>query len=375
MLNKFIFHAHAWLGFICSLFLLAVAITGIAFALSGPLLHIETGAFPSEEARSPDSPVNIERHVEAAKKATSAAFIPLGYIGGFAEIETPIEMVYGLSSLPEQGGEVQIVTFNPNTDDIIDSFYLDRTITHHIIDFHYTLLLGNIGLLVMAVVGILMAIMAVLGIVMWWPRRFTFLVFKRKALYLNLRASLTQINFNLHSVIGFWGATAIIVWGLTGAFWSKPDWQPSWMLPNTDSLPADKQARLETMTCEATVTISDAVAIAREKFPNAVVLEAEFPVPWQPYHILYLSNGNDVDTKDGDTRVWVSASCKDIVHVEENEGLHLVGAANNSVHAGTSFGIMRLPIILSVGLALIFLSVTGLVLWWRRYIKSRVIPL
>ncbi|WP_395342298.1 PepSY-associated TM helix domain-containing protein [Ningiella sp. W23] len=369
MLNKIIFHTHAWLGFICSLFLLAVAITGLAFAFSGPLLHLETGAFPSEKARADTSPVNITQHVESAKKATSPAFIPLGYIGGFAEVETPIEMLYGLSNAPEQGGEVQIVTFNPRTDAVIDSFYLDHTITHHIIDFHYTLLLGDIGLFVLAVVGILMAVMALLGLVMWWPQRVSALVLTRKALKLNLTGTLRQINFSLHSIIGFWGAIFIVVWGLTGTFWSKPDWQPSWMLANTDHPPVEVLTLLETARCDATVTISEAVAIALGQFPNAAVIETEFPAPWQPYHVLYLSDGSNVDTKDGDIRVWVSASCIGVVHVEQNEGLHLVGAANNSVHAGTMFGMFRLPIIISVGVALIFLSVTGLVLWWKRYLK------
>jgi len=136
-------------------------------AFSAPLLHLETGAFPSINQRDQNTPVYISSLVAKAQARAGESFIPLGYLGANAEIATNVEMIYGLSDRPENGGETQIVTFDSNNDSVIDALYLDRTITHQIIDLHYELLLGDTGEVIVAIIGLLMSALALAGIYLW----------------------------------------------------------------------------------------------------------------------------------------------------------------------------------------------------------------
>lgn len=358
---------HAWIGAIVSIFIIAVTVSGMAIAFSAPLMHLETGAFPEELSASLEHDPDLEKMILAAQAEAGESFLPIGYLGPHAEIATDIPMVYGMSAPPDAGGEVQIVSINPATGEAITSFYLDRTWTHLLIDFHYELLAGETGETVVAILGIILSILALVGLYLWWPVRRGFWA---KAKQLRLKGNWTSKSFSLHSFFGFWGALLIVIWGLTGTYWSKPDWGPSIIKPSTDVLPDTIAKKMERASCDGTVSISQASQIAMVAYPGTRVLEAEFAAPWQPYHTIYLAAPGDLDKRDGDQRVWVSASCENIMHKEQVSGLGKVGAVNNAIHSGETFGSFRQPVILIVGFALLLLSVTGLIVWFKRYFQK-----
>ncbi|TQV67246.1 PepSY domain-containing protein [Exilibacterium tricleocarpae] len=356
---------HAWLGAVAAVFILAVSITGIAIAFSAPLLHLETGAFPQTEKRAADLPVKIDVLVAGAQQEAGASFIPLGYLGADAEIATYVEMIYGLSAPPDAGGEIQIVTFDAATDQVIGAFYLDRTLTHLLIDFHYELLGGGPGAVIVAALGLLMAGLAIVGLYLWWPLNRSVW---RKIRRLELRGSLLGKSFSLHSFFGFWFALVVLVWSLTGVYWSQPEWSPGFIRPATASLPAPIAEQFQNSACNDEVTVDTAIARALASHSHTTLLEAEFATPWQPYHIIYLSTGSDIDKKDGDIRVWASSNCIDQVHTESVTGIEVLGAINASIHSGESFGALRVPIIVIVGLVLSLLAITGLIVWAKKFL-------
>ncbi|QTD56882.1 PepSY-associated TM helix domain-containing protein [Parasphingorhabdus cellanae] len=358
---------HAWVGALCAIFIILVTISGMAIAFSGPLMHLETGAFPKIEAISTAADPDLAAMVAAARTEAGETFLPLGYLGPHAEIATDIPMIYGMSAPPDAGGEVQIVSINPGTNEAITNFYLDRTWTHLLIDFHYELLAGDIGEVIVAVLGLILSILAFVGIYLWWPVRRGFWM---KAKRFSLKGNWNSKSFSLHSFFGFWCALLIVIWGLTGTYWSKPDWGPAIIKPQTDILPEAVVERMENATCDGTVSIGQATGLALATYPGTRILEAEFAAPWQPYHILYLSKLDDLDKRDGDRRVWVSSSCANMVHKEQVLGLGKLGAINNAIHSGDTFGAMRQPVILIVGLTLLLLSITGLIVWFKRYFRG-----
>lgn len=359
---------HSWIGAIVSVFVIAITVSGMAIAFSGPLMHAETGAFPNITGAVSKADPGLEKVVATARAKADENFIPVGYLGPNAEITTDIPMVYGMSAPPEAGGETQIVTINPNTGEAIASFYLYRTWTHDLIDFHHELLAGEVGETFVAILGLILSILAMVGLYLWWPVRRGFW---KRAKKLRLRGNWTSKSFNLHGFFGFWGALLIVVWGLTGTYWSKPDWRPSFISPGTYSLPDDVLKKMENTSCNARVSADRASEIALAAYPGTKILEAEFAAPWQPFHVIYLSMPNDLDKRDGDRRVWVSASCENIIHKEEVSGLGRVGAINNAIHSGETFGNMRQPVILVVGFMLLLLSITGLIVWFKRYYRIR----
>lgn len=355
---------HAWLGALSAIFILSVSITGMAIAFSAPLLDWETNAFPSVEKRAGTNPADIDSLVFRAKEKVGDTFLPLGYLGADAEIATNVEMIYGLSDVPENGGEVQIVSFNPSDDNIIDIFYLDRTLTHLLIDFHYELLGGTPGKIFVCIIALLMIALAIVGLYLWWPIKGS--VWK-KAKALRLNGNAFQKSFSLHRFFGFWSSMVVLIWGLTGVYWSQPNWSPSFVQPSTDNISSHILEKFKTQ-CEQRISITDATEIALSylsgtELNKGRVLEVELSAPWQPYHTIYLSTGDDIDKKDGDVRVWVSSTCENLVHVERVKGLATIGAISASIHSGETFGVFRIPVIILVGSILTLLSITGLIVW------------
>ncbi len=354
---------HAWMGAFAGLFILGVSISGIAIAFSGYLLSLETGALRPAEKREEGLSVDLDRYIDSAVQAAGETFIPLGYLGPNAEVVTDAEMIYGLSASPDAGGEIQVVSFNPATGEATGSFFLNRTLTHELIDFHYTLLAGDAGLVFVAVIGLLMAVLAGLGLYLWWPGRQRVL---RKVKSFKISGVFQRKFWRLHSIVGFWLSLLILLWAITGVYWSKPDWFPQKFTSVVDQAPSSMSDTRDSANCDGPVTPGRAVEAALAYHPGTRLLEAEFAAFGSPYHTLYLSTGQDLDRMDGDLRVWVHASCPEVIESHSLEGFGMVGAVSQSIHAGRIFGPLRLPMIFLVGLSLTLLSVTGLYLWWRR---------
>lgn len=358
------------MGAFAALFILAVSITGIALLFAGPMMKAETGALTVSGERT--TPVDLGELISAAHTTVGDTFIPVGYLGPNAEIVTQADMIYGMSDRPDKGGDVQIISFDPATSEVTGTFYLHRTFTHELIDFHYTLLAGPVGLIIIAVIGILMTLLAIMGLFLWWPVG----GFKgqgrirKKSTNLSMKGPLITKSFRLHSLSGFWLSVAVLIWGLSGTYWSKPDWFPRSFTPQTDltgqALPEEFLSR----QCDTSVTINQAVETALAQYPGHRIFEAEFAAPWQTYHTLYLSNDSDIDRLDADTRVWVHAQCPDVMVTDTITGAGHIGAIAQGLHSGRLFGFLRIPLTLIVGLALILMSLTGLHLWWRRVFRS-----
>jgi len=364
--RDWILDIHAWMGAFAAVFILSVSVTGIALAFTGPLMKLETGALSVTGERS--APVDIGALMEKAKAEAGETFLPVGYLGPNAEIVTPADMIYGMSDMPQNGGEVQIVSFDPATGDATGQFYLDRTLTHKLIDFHYEVLAGGFGAGLIAIIGILMAMLAVMGLVLWWPGRGR--VWK-KAKKTSLKGPWITKSFRLHGLAGFWLSLAVLLWGLSGTYWSKPDWFPQGLTPQTDRMASALPADFLEASCEGSVSMNDAVNLALKQNPGHRLFEAEFSAPWQNYHALYLASGADIDHLDADTRVWVHASCENMSVTETISGAAKTGAVAQGLHSGRIFGALRIPIVVFIGLALILMSLTGLHLWWKRIFRRR----
>lgn len=363
-LRGWILDIHAWMGAFAALFIFLASMTGAALLFTGPLMKVETGALSVTGHRV--TPVDLGALIGEAQRVAGETFLPVGYLGPNAEIISPADMIYGMSDMPENGGEIQIVSFDPATGMATGTFYLDRTFTHKLIDFHYELLAGAFGAYLVAIIGALMAALAVLGLILWWPGRGRLV---KKATKTSLKGPLITKSFRLHTLSGFWLSLGVLLWGLSGTYWSKPAWFPQGLTPQTDRMANALPEGFLNRTCENSVSINEAVKTALHQNPGYRVFEAEFAAPWQTYHTLYLSDDQDIDIMDADKRVWVHAQCQG-VSIEENiAGIGKVGAVAESLHSGRLFGLFRIPVIMFISLALMLMSVTGLHLWWKRVLR------
>jgi uncharacterized iron-regulated membrane protein len=81
-------------------------------------------------------------------------------------------------------------------------------------NLHTDLLAGNTGRKVNGVLAILVIVLSITGFLVWWPGTGRV----RRSLTIDFRSNWKRLNWDLHSVIGFWMFAFVFIWGVTGVF-------------------------------------------------------------------------------------------------------------------------------------------------------------
>ena len=86
-------------------------------------------------------------------------------------------------------------------------------------DFHTNLLAGPKGRIVNGVGSIFLTLLCATGAVLWWPGLSKW----RYSLIVNPKANWKRLNWELHSVIGFWTFALVFMWAFTGVYLVFPE--------------------------------------------------------------------------------------------------------------------------------------------------------
>ena len=89
-----------------------------------------------------------------------------------------------------------------------------------LVDLHANLLLGSTGRMVNGIGGLCLTLLCVTGIVIWWPGMKNW----RRSLTVSRGAHFARMNWDLHSALGFWCFAFVVVWGISGIYFSFPRW-------------------------------------------------------------------------------------------------------------------------------------------------------
>ena len=89
-----------------------------------------------------------------------------------------------------------------------------------IVKLHSNLLLGSTGRLVNGIGGICLTLLCLTGAIIWWPGVKNW----RRSLTVSWGAQFPRINWDLHSALGFWSFLFVLLWGISGIYFSFPQW-------------------------------------------------------------------------------------------------------------------------------------------------------
>jgi uncharacterized iron-regulated membrane protein len=87
-----------------------------------------------------------------------------------------------------------------------------------LVDFHTNLLAGEVGRSVNGIGAMCLTLLCLTGAVIWWPGIDNW----RRSLTLNWRSSLARTNWDLHNTLGFWCFVFVLMWGISGIYFSFP---------------------------------------------------------------------------------------------------------------------------------------------------------
>jgi uncharacterized iron-regulated membrane protein len=204
-LRKVLFQLHLWSGIGIGLYVLVISETGSIVVYSNELYRAAT---PDPVIVSQTGPRLAEDQLRATATRLYPGYTAIGISGG----QKPDQAVTVTFSGP--GGRKDRL-FNPYTGkDMGDAVPLGLRFVSRLLELHDDLLAGPTGRKINGFGGLLLIVLALTGIVVWWPGIKTW----RRSLTVHRNVGWRRFTWDLHSMLGFWMLAFILLFGLSGIY-------------------------------------------------------------------------------------------------------------------------------------------------------------
>jgi uncharacterized iron-regulated membrane protein len=208
-LRKALFQIHLWTGIGVGLYVLLISVSGSAIVFRNELYK---GLWPGPKL-VPISGPRLSR--EEIKKAVHQAW-PHYSISYIWESKRPNEATEvwierdGVKHAKTNGRLVDPFTGR----DLGPSRPAAIGVLAWLSDLHTNLLGGSTGRKINGVLSIFVVILSVTGLAIWWPGTGRL----RRSLTIDFKSNWKRLNWDLHSVIGFWLCALVFIFGVTGVY-------------------------------------------------------------------------------------------------------------------------------------------------------------
>ncbi|MFB6248272.1 MAG: PepSY-associated TM helix domain-containing protein [Salinibacter sp.] len=273
-------------------------------------------------------------------------------------------------------GDNRHVYVDPYRGRVLGARAADAGVMNTISRLHISLLAGDTGLLLVGVVGLLLIVITLTGLVLWWPRRLRAL---GTALRVAWRHGALRVNYDLHRAGGFYTTLFLLLTALTGsafAFYpttqqfiatitaSEP-WPPA---PPTVETPPDSIRGPSQVDYEAGLRAAlDRLPGAEPSFvyvpqtpTDPLTVRLRTPPEWHP---------------NGRSFVHLHPTRTSVLRVDDAReapgGAQLLQTFY-PLHVGAVGGLVGQWLYVLLGLAPAILSVTGTIIWYRRWRRTPV---
>lgn len=271
------------------------------------------------------------------------------------------------------GPEAPTVYVDPYRAAVLGNRAPDEGVVNTLSALHVDLLAGTTGHILVGVTGLLLVLLTGTGLVLWWPRRLKAL---GQSLRIVWRHGALRFNYDLHRAGGFYTALFLVLTSLTGsAFVFYPTTQQLiGTLTSSDPWPPAPPTVAEEQRPEDRSTVSYARALdaAERALPEAestfltfpsrpdapITVRMRTPPEWHP---------------NGRSQVYVRPRDASVLRVDDARsapgGAQLLQTFY-PLHIGAVGGRLVTWLYAILGLAPAVLSVTGTIIWYRRWRRT-----
>lgn len=368
---------HRYVGLLLAAFLFLSGITGSIIAFNHELDAWLNPGILTTTAVGARLPAETWIHVVQSSRPTEI----VGYVEVPQRPDAPA-VVYSYA-LPPDGDLAKLVTFqvfvDPSTAKVLGvrergAFVLDRLhIMPFLYQFHYSLHLGQWGVWLFGGLAILWFFDSFVGLFLAWPKRAWQAV--KQALTVKWRSSATRVNYDLHRAGGIWVFAVLLVLAFTGFSMNLHEelFVPllNAVAPESDS-PADAAPFRADPSQPLTTTVPQALAAADQALKDRQInaeLGGIFIDHLKGFYAIGYHAKSDIMAEHPGLWVSVSGDEGKAVHVRPANGSTLGDVVHDwqfPLHSGKAFGLGGRIFISAMGLIVAMLSVTGVVIWWKK---------
>jgi len=209
-LRKATFQLHLWSGIGIGLYVLLVSVTGSVLVYRNELYVAAT--------RDPIIVAGSGARLTAEQLTRAAARAYPGYT--VLDIRRERNPDQAVSISLKGGANRKNRLFNPYTGaDLGDSVPFGIRLVSKLMELHDDLLAGEKGRAVNGAGAVLIIVVALTGIVVWWPGIKTW----RQSLTVHRNVGWQRFTWDLHGMIGFWSLGFILLFAVSGAYLGNPE--------------------------------------------------------------------------------------------------------------------------------------------------------
>lgn len=209
-LRRALFQVHLWSGIAIGLYVFLISVTGSVLVYRNELFRAAT---PPPIVSRASTPLLTDKELTAAVLGVYPGY----HVENIARPRNPDQAV---AVRLRRGAEIRHRLFDPRTGaDDGDSVPTGVRLVSGLMDLHDNLFAGETGRAVNGFGALAVLVVAISGIVIWWPGVKTW----RRSLTLPRGVGWKRTMWHLHSAIGFWTLGFTVIFALSGIYLVIPE--------------------------------------------------------------------------------------------------------------------------------------------------------
>jgi uncharacterized iron-regulated membrane protein len=355
-LRRALFQVHLWLGVLLSIYVMIIG-------LSGSIL-----VFQDEVRRASMPSIQFDQGqiagIDSVLSQTRSSYpgIRITYVG-HPQDSNPWWTLYG----EDTQGKPALLYAHPVTG--APYKHSRRLLIDFVLDLHVYLLAGPKGFVVNCIAGIGLLLLAITGVVLWWPG----VKLWKRGFFFSLRHRWKRINYDAHNAIGIWTLLIVSWWGFTAVYFLLPD-KIAAVVNSISPLVGMKEPKPSEPIAGKTVEPLTVILEAAQKVSPGVLEGVSLgQKPGDPVAV-YIGRKRPGDFSHRDILTYNGHDGRllTVWHYGDN---HSAGDwflwLMYPLHFGTLWGVQIKVLWSLLGLSLPLLSITGLIMYWNRYLSVR----
>jgi uncharacterized iron-regulated membrane protein len=356
LFKRVVFQVHLWGGLAIGLYAILIGITGSVLVFREEIVDYIA---PRPANAAVDTPASME-----AIRAGIQAHYPGWNVWS---LEAPVEAGAPWSSYILQRGQGRMV-FADSQGRVMGERNLSGTWLQVAEQFHSNLMIPKGGRLYNGIAGLILAVLAVSGVVLWWPVRGEWTNALRIVRWSNWKG----VNYDLHRVGGAITFAFVFLFCITGAYFT---WPAVYRTVASSVMPTKPKPQAAVVRTQGTrLPVDELVAAARIAVPDTQFVRVLVPQGNKEAVTVVLGHGDRREHRTT-SQLRLNPHTAEVLSIddyrERRAGDHAVSWMP-PLHTG-HFGNKLIKIIWAVaGLSLPALFLTGFLMWCNRFLAPRL---